>query len=867
MDHPSDFFSPHWATDENLWSAFVPVNPSFQGSFFTCLDHTRETLPIVAESRSLPSGLTVLSYFLDKRLVADWQQVENTLDLVQDVMNAKLGCALTLVGPHPPRPSAYGYSKSYDNHADAMKHAWWSRCAFIVKMAFLSYQMCIRPQWDQALLPYVCAETITVFQNSWIPDRTVRRVGMFIDATSSSPPRQWYARFSTIAAYMQLPMWIYYGRLPLPTTAIPTLQPFLPSEQEILTARQPAERCHQRQSQDDRAEQPTEFLEYQRHAREEILRNGTIAQRELLLEREKTYGGLQRPLEKGPAVFLWESTDILGGDSEGYIRRIVSKDRIADLWRQTSPKMRVYHSVINAWDVWDRLDPGFIGGNVFRTESSEFSDMVGLHTGTPWPGILPPSSSAPPSRGLRDYHELRSVHHPTISTRRTGHPLSSSSRRRSASPARRLPHSSSTSANATCAQSPSCYGTVHDVADRAPTYRVSSCASPASSARLSISSGCLSSGTDLSHTKYYGRRTAREPTIERSIQGRDNHVDDRSNIKPETTHEQADKLYRCHVPSVAPQTSVIAVDPIDVVLSYRYGFRHDTVSSFDGSPTPRGLDAGSLWRILSYSKTKDTLPSAWTSSLINFVSHILTHSIPPSISDLEDTRASLLAQSLISPRLSWLKTGDVERKVYILEATHLKHNEDFPWLLIVESATTVLHMARHQVAIPGKRHLVSRFVHSGIPFRTALPPASARPGNVQPYPVRSPTGVNSGLGWRLPGFRGNAYEYSLYEELRDEFLRSQCHAYAALQQGGIIWRLSRPRLLEDVVLDGPRGHPATQQRFSINGKPYVVDVLSPHEEDLICGVYKVLNGQFIVPFPRKSLNTLSRQVSHHRNCK
>ena len=97
------------------------------------------------------------------------------------------------------------------------------------------------------------------------------------------------------------------------------------------------------------------------------------------------------------------------------------------------------------------------------------------------------------------------------------------------------------------------------------------------------------------------------------------------------------------------------------------------------------------------------------------------------------------------------------------------------------------------------------------------------------------------LGVRAPDFQTTKEEYATYEDTRNDFLMNNPHAVqAALGAGGIIWRLAVGTLQLDLVVEGPRGQPDQQATVSLDENSYVADALTAHEEDLICGVYRVL---------------------------
>lgn len=854
--HPSHFFAPHWASDEYFWSAFVPVHPTFRGQFFSCLDYSKRTLPIVMRSREAPSGFTVSDYSLDATVIAEWKGIEDGLEFIQDVMSKKLQCYLPLHGQPPPRPSDQGYAGSYRTYTDALQHAWSSRAAFIIKLAFISYQMCIRPEWPKSLLLHLTPELITVLQNSWLSSSTVKRVGMLIDATTLEPSSQWSQDLAAIAEYPGIPIWVYYGRHPLQMPAHPIVRQWMPREGDIQKALSPGPSLPHNPLRSLLEQHPSQFFEDQRILREAIMLHGSSAHRKLLLERESAQNAVEIPAENGPAIFLWEREDVLDSVSDSFARRLVGKQKIAELWHRTSSKMRIYHSVINEWDVWEDLDPDF----VFRDESSEgnisqLPDEGGAgQSPTPKPTVLEglmlhvagtsPSSSDLEAGDRVFSHDPRGY---------SGH-TTSSARYRSKSPA---PRPESTHQRIPSRQSRSPRSRRAPVLDQAaPSSQHNA---PFSLHAAFSSRGGYSEQPNQARTPGWSipERSSGDTTIA-MWQG----AAPREQL---STCERANRLYRSRTMAHAVwQSLVIPVEPIADILAHRYGFTHDASFAVDAAVAlPTGLDEKSMWRILSYPKTGNGPPAGWLPSLVYFILALVQNRpVSPLIYDLSiyDTPHLRQAQVQIQSGQCRMPDSNEEHVLYILGSDngHLGGNEDFPWLLLVESAISAAEIMRRGVG-PDKRALVHHLVSRGIPFHTALPSASDTDEPVAWYRGQGPMGIYAGLGWRLHGFQGNAHEYLLYEELRDDFLRSIRYSHAALQVGGIIWRLSLPSLPEDVCLDGPCKNSAGQRMFFIDDMPYNGDVLSQHEQDLVCGVYKVLQGQL-------SRNMISFGVLTYETC-
>lgn len=103
--------------------------------------------------------------------------------------------------------------------------------------------------------------------------------------------------------------------------------------------------------------------------------------------------------------------------------------------------------------------------------------------------------------------------------------------------------------------------------------------------------------------------------------------------------------------------------------------------------------------------------------------------------------------------------------------------------------------------------------------------------------------MDQGLGVRLPDFKVECASYAIYEDMRDFFLASHPHAaQACIGASEILWRLTVEALTLESVLDGPQGKREHQKTVLMDGKVYTMDALTSDEEQLVCGVYHILQG-------------------------
>ncbi|KAI0086706.1 hypothetical protein BDY19DRAFT_908124 [Irpex rosettiformis] len=140
----------------------------------------------------------------------------------------------------------------------------------------------------------------------------------------------------------------------------------------------------------------------------------------------------------------------------------------------------------------------------------------------------------------------------------------------------------------------------------------------------------------------------------------------------------------------------------------------------------------------------------------------------------------------------------------------------------------------------------------GIPFKTLqlcqtisqFPRAPPMPMFHDKVPLR--------LGTVPYGFIFTVDQYQKYEYMRDRVINSH-HGRAAVLASGILWRLAMEADIDKLaVLRGPSGFHTRDDHMWIGGRDYIDDLLSRHQEDIICGVYRVL--------PEKSNEGLNRSA-------
>lgn len=273
-------------------------------------------------------------------------------------------------------------------------------------------------------------------------------------------------------------------------------------------------------------------------------------------------------------------------------------------------------------------------------------------------------------------------------------------------------------------------------------------------------------------------------------------------------------------------------EPMAVVLRLRYGF-----CGASGPPVPDE----SSWHYARKTLSDTESPWPWPElqgQVCNFVRAAVSGSVPPELWDLDPSSASPI--TFFSDDLVVERVTNGKRVFYRVVPRHAPGGEEQPWDLLVPDAITAVECLRRSHGSLGKAALVHFFSQTGRPFSTR------KPIHPPPPPARVPRHRSyfpDGLSERHQQYVPDELDYKGYERDRAAFLLSD-RGRAAIQEGGIVWRLAVEHLRLDDILGGPVDLAAAiYERF--DGEPVGGwdDQLTDAELNLICGVYRIITGE------------------------
>ena len=443
--HPYHANNLRWAKDDTFWLAYLCLHPAYEG-VFTSISYRGRHLPLEEITEPRGDGISVTTFKLRRDICQQWEIIAKLLHWLTN--------ALTIKGTLRPlderdvatsgmwRPRQL--TRIYPDRLQAVRTLMTCRMVLVVWMAQVSYLFSMQPDWETTLAPYLPSHIIPDLRNSWMTDPLIPRRGLFIDA-SRGTQAQWMSALPFMVNYPGMPIWIYYGARPSLHFGHSILQDYLPRQDDVDAARRSPLNLHLYQAHervpsasgstdahpshcDDRVsnsfappplpnsrqkhgQTPAEFFSEMKAKQSEKMARETEAEKDLRLQREADQASGAPPSWNGPNVFCWEALNYNG--STFWLRVFVSRANACDLWERTKPSMRLYHSVINEWDVWEGLDPAWTPGDFdedqelsqhnFPNHSDELVEVDVFANGRA-------SCPLPPAESSDAFHRVMEVH-------------------------------------------------------------------------------------------------------------------------------------------------------------------------------------------------------------------------------------------------------------------------------------------------------------------------------------------------------------------------------------------------------------------------------------------------------------------------
>ncbi|KAF7977676.1 hypothetical protein HWV62_2912 [Athelia sp. TMB] len=289
---------------------------------------------------------------------------------------------------------------------------------------------------------------------------------------------------------------------------------------------------------------------------------------------------------------------------------------------------------------------------------------------------------------------------------------------------------------------------------------------------------------------------------------------------------------------------------LEDLLRLRYGF---IVPDRPPLPLPnQSLDrAWNAARMtLHDTETEWDPPETMKAHVSNFVFGILAHDVPVDMWDLDDLSPARAQISSVHVRIRRVCQRD--QVWYRLVPSSPGPAADENWDLLVGDPVTALECLRGAPSGITKTDLAEFLWAFGRPFRTLmrisppLPMPDTLPASTSSPPppfadLAAPTHrpySNGGLGWRYAGYKPTKLDYIAYEDKLARFFKAG-RGRAAIQLGGIVWRLAIEHVALDILPDGPvESESVSYECMDGELAGGWEDQITPNELEIISGVYK-----------------------------
>lgn len=272
----------------------------------------------------------------------------------------------------------------------------------------------------------------------------------------------------------------------------------------------------------------------------------------------------------------------------------------------------------------------------------------------------------------------------------------------------------------------------------------------------------------------------------------------------------------------SPRNPLISLHPLSYALYYKYGFQPDgtTVTELSDIPMSRRYPLDKSLKILG-ERRDGTLSDSDADNLTCFIwAYATSQPIPSGLWDLDETNSHLLRTHYNRQYVVTLDGDNICRVRSTSPDTQIE--------LFVPKPSMAVEALR-QATLESLSDLALYYVTRGTPFTWRAI------GTSSSFPVfQPPPGNTEGLGFRAVNYVTTYYDYQSYIRRRNTLLRDRGIARAALQQGGIVWRLTVDALSE------------MHQNFDFQGiLEEDLEAVSLSQEDLgvICGMYKKWTGK------------------------
>ncbi|KAG1875736.1 hypothetical protein F4604DRAFT_1680624 [Suillus subluteus] len=393
-----------WAYGARPWFPLIPLNPTFDGPIFGCLNHFRFSLLTEVDSQG--------KHVLHRDIRAAWFALEQKLLWCQERLGAGLLIPWGTKLPCP--PTAFGYQRSHADANLAKKVAMRSQNAFLLIAATCSWFIMSRRyqssnhSWMAILTNDrknpIPAEWVLELSRSFVGDLStnVPHTGAFI----SSNHCPWQVQLPFFEQ-LSIPIWVRFPQNASASAVDLTLRHYILSQAAITRATE--EQIQRGQPDDSTWGQADDSTWGQLddsawgQSDDSAWGRDNKSQGALGWDGSEIGWGQSRQSRERAAmnhsipgksstvvVFEWQPDNEFGG----FLQRIrLTKAEVPMTWMSYSQSTRVYDSFRNEWDLCDRLDPTSVPDGDWEEDNFPPASALAAPSEPTLPPPPPPLSS------------------------------------------------------------------------------------------------------------------------------------------------------------------------------------------------------------------------------------------------------------------------------------------------------------------------------------------------------------------------------------------------------------------------------------------------------------------------------------------
>jgi hypothetical protein len=876
---PWKYYYPRMMTNETLsfyWTAILPRRQVFDG-FLTPLNNIELEEIVINETST---------WRLDRSLLAEWKKIEATLYRASCVLNSMvlMDLDVNVASEVIPWPSVYEYSRVFPSRKTAMSAMRSVRAVFMLKVAKLSYLDLVDSKLSSTWLDVAeekrllsLSDTNSIRLSSICTKLVVtpntERVGMIIDVRSPLNPR-WQIELEKLITAFHLPVWMYFGTQPssdpglchcwyskyIPSAVIiKHVQESMPAIQGVRTyvlttapqttshgdARSVTQTCNiathnvsalpSRNTTGPRPDPSTrqilgethkEFFKRQHAVIQAAYNTGTTRQLALWNARKEKYKDLECPDNTyRPTVFRWEEDE-----DEREVRILVGQKHWQAAFRASARTQRKYNEVLNEFDICIFLDPQAIvvedDEYIYITPYNVEHDST-MSIDVPNANVASMLSTEQSNTDTTEHQQARGRQPPL------GHQVPHHSQELG----RREQDSRSTVEQSQVpAGKQSSLTHVHSPSPLAPQHYIHPLVSHTASVQdcPAYPRHGPSPGRSHSHSRH---RSSSSWSCSRSLSS--------------CSHYRSLCQDTCSVATLHADSPLVDLQPttLETAIWIRYGILTSNINHEIPTELKKRYEwlckPGKVQTVLGH-YAENVQPEKLEAirvylAYIGFEGHknSLRAAMPMSMADTINPSHSGSPYNL--KRHIAIIPGKVEGEMWYKLIPLSKPLRDVEYTIILKDALAVNQMLREGTA-RSTYDLAVYFISRGIAFKTAQCYNGTRhmmwPS--PPMPMFT-TQIALGLGTRESN-QGKLTldDYREYEARREAVIRGY-DGRAAFLAGGIVWRIAFDSVGDpEKAINGPGEYPTMKNHLLFENEGYIDDVLTDHQEAVICGVYRIL---------------------------